>query len=442
VTAFDRLLDPDRASWKLDLSRIRALVAALDHPELACPTVLIAGTNGKGSVAAMVERALRAAGLRTGRYTSPHLVRPEERVAIDGVPVDADAFAQAIEDVLAVEAACLADGRLADKATFFEAMTAVAYELLRRARVDVGVIEVGLGGRLDATNVCDPVATAIVSIDLDHQAWLGDTRAAIAAEKAAIARPGVPLIVGDLTDDALDAVVAAADAAGAPLVYASEGIECVVGGQTDGRLTITLNTATRTYGPVRLALAGEHQAANAFVAVAVLEALDDAGLLVDRRAVEAGLGEARWPGRLDRVALGDGRRALLDAAHNAAGARALATWLARDTAGARPPLVFAAAKDKDVAGMIAALAPVVGDIVVTAFADPRACDADALAVQVRAALGEAGDGAGRVRVAPTPAAALDAAWHRSRDVVVAGSIFLLGEVYPLLGRPDPFQAEG
>ena len=209
MAAFDRLLDPDRASWKLDLSRIRALVAALDHPERACPTVLIAGTNGKGSVAAMVERALRAAGLRTGRYTSPHLVRPEERIAIDGVPVDGAAFDRAIEDVLAVEATCLADGRLAERVTFFEAMTAVAYEVLRRARVDVAVIEVGLGGRLDATNVCDPVATAIVSVDLDHQGWLGDTRAAIATEKAAIARPGVPLVVGDLTDEALDAVVCA-----------------------------------------------------------------------------------------------------------------------------------------------------------------------------------------------------------------------------------------
>ena len=143
MAAFDRLLDPNRASWKLDLSRIRALVSALDHPERAYPTVLIAGTNGKGSVAAVVERALRAAGLRTGRYTSPHLVRPEERIAIDGVPVDAAGFARAVEDVLAIEAACLADGRLAAQATFFEAMTAIAFELLRRARVDVET-----GGRL------------------------------------------------------------------------------------------------------------------------------------------------------------------------------------------------------------------------------------------------------------------------------------------------------
>ena len=440
MAAYDRLLDPDRASWKLDLSRIRALAAALDHPELAFPTVLIAGTNGKGSVAAMVERALRAAGLRTGRYTSPHLVRPEERIAVDGVPVDAAGFDSAIEAVLAVETACLADGRLGERATFFEVMTAAAFELLRRAAVDVGIIEVGLGGRLDATNVCNPVATAIVSIDIDHQAWLGDTRAAIAAEKAAIARPGVPLIVGDLTDEALDAVVAAAGATGAPLVYAAEGIDCMVIGAADGRLTITLDTATRTYGPVRLGLAGDHQVANAFVAVALLEALDDAGLRVDRLAVETGLGDARWPGRLDRVVLPDGRRALLDAAHNAAGARALAAWLRRTTPAAPPPLVFAAAGDKDVAGMIRALAPAVGDIVVTAFADGRAIAADALAVQVRAALAGSGGHTDRVHVAATAAAALDAAWRLSRDIVVAGSIFLLGEVYPLLGRPDPFEA--
>jgi dihydrofolate synthase/folylpolyglutamate synthase len=441
VAAFDRLLDPGRASWKLDLSRIRALVAALDHPERACPTVLIAGTNGKGSVAAMVERALRAAGFHTGRYTSPHLVRPEERIAIDGLPVDTAAFEHAIADVLAVEAACLGAGQLSEPASFFEMMTAVAFELLRRARVDVAIIEVGLGGRLDATNVCDPVATAIVSIDLDHQAWLGDTQAAIAAEKAAIARGGVPLVVGDLTDEALDVVVAAADAAGAPLVYAAEGIECVVSGAADGHLTITLDTATRTYGPVRLALAGEHQAANAFVAVALLEALDDAGLHVDRRAVEAGLAEARWPGRLDRVALPDGRRALLDAAHNVAGARALATWLGRTAAGARPTLVFAVAQDKDVVGMIGALAPVVGDIVVTAFADARATAPEVLGAQVRAALGETGATAGRVHVAASPSAALDVALRLSRDAVIAGSIFLLGEVYPLLGRPDPFRVE-
>jgi dihydrofolate synthase/folylpolyglutamate synthase len=357
-------------------------------------------------------------------------------VAIDGAPVDAGAFAAGLDTVLAVERACLADGRLTEKATFFEAMTAGAFEILRRAAVDVAVIEVGLGGRLDATNVCNPVATAIVSVDLDHQAWLGDTRAAIAAEKAAIARPGVPLVVGDLTDEALDAVVAAAAAAGAPLVYAAEGVECVVSGSGGGHLTVTLDTATRTYGPVRLALAGEHQAANAFVAVALLEALDDAGIHVDRRAVETGLADARWPGRLDRVDAGGGRSAVLDAAHNPAGARALAAFLGR-AAAPRPPLVFAAAQDKDVDGMVRALAPAVGPIVVTAFDDARATPAEELATHVRRALGPDAP-ADRVIVAATTAAALDAAWQLGDRIVIAGSIFLLGEAYPLLGRPDPF----
>ena len=248
--------------------------------------------------------------------------------------------------------------------------------------------------------------------------------------------------MGDLTDAALDTVVAAAAAAGAPLVYAAEGVECMVSTAPDGHLTITLDTATRTYGPVRLALAGEHQAANAFVAVALLEALDDAGLRVDRRAVETGLAEAQWPGRLDRIALADGRRAVLDAAHNLGGARALAAWLVRTTSGARPPLIFAAAQDKDVAGMIRALAPAVGDIVVTTFADARATAAASLGAQVRTVLGEIGADTGRVHVAGSPGEALEIAWRRSPDVVVAGSIFLLGEVYPLLGRPDPFAPQG
>ena len=228
---------------------------------------------------------------------------------------------------------------------------------------------------------------------------------------------------------------------GAPLVYAAEGVECVVSGAAGGRLTITLDTATRTYGPVRLALAGEHQVANAFVAVALLEALDDAGIHVDRRAVETGLGDARWPGRLDRVALPDGRRALLDAAHNAAGARALAAWLGRTTPAA-PPLVFAAAARQG-----------------RRRHDPRAragrrrhrrhrvrrCASDRRRRARgpgpgRARRARRGGRVERVHVAATTAAALETAWRLSRDIVVAGSIFLLGEAYPLLGRPDPFEA--
>jgi len=226
VTAYARLLARDPNRSKYDLSRIQALVDGLGHPERAYPTVLIAGTNGKGSVAAIVERALRASGRRTGRYTSPHLVHPEERIAIDGRPVDTADFEAAIRAVEAVESALINDGRLRETATFFEAMTAAAFEVLRRRAVDVGVIEVGLGGQLDATNVCTPVATAIVSIDLDHQRELGPAIRDVAAAKAGIARKDVPLVIGDLGDDALDVVAAAAAAAGTPLVYAAEGTEC------------------------------------------------------------------------------------------------------------------------------------------------------------------------------------------------------------------------
>ena len=214
------------------------------------------------------------------------------------------------------------------------------------------------------------------------------------------------------------------------------------GGAADGRLTITLDTATRTYGPVRLALAGEHQVANAFVAVALLEALDDAGIHVDRRAVETGLGDARWPGRLDRVALPDGRRALLDAAHNAGGRAGAGRLARRAPRRPPPPLVFAAASDKDVAGMIRALAPVVGDIVVTAFADPRAIAADALAVQVRAALAEGAGGAAsnastsrprRPRRSRRRGASRATSSSPVRSSCSARSI-------RSLGRPDPFAA--
>jgi len=443
MAGYDRLLKRDPLRSRYDLARIGALVEAAGHPERAYPTVLVAGTNGKGSVTAVVERALRAAGFRTGRYTSPHLVRPEERIAIDGVPVAADTFEAAIAAFEGTEARCLAAGTLTDPATFFEAMTAIAFDVLRQARVEIGLIEVGLGGRLDATNVCDPVATAIVSIDLDHQALLGETRAAIAAEKAGIARAGVPLVVGDLSDDALDAVVGVAGAAGARLVYAAEGVECVVRDVADGHLTITLDTATRTYGPVRLALGGAHQAANAFVAVALLESLDDAGFHVGRAAVETGLSAACWPGRLDLVTLDGGRTLLLDAAHNPSGARALAAHVAALSRGAaRPPLVFAASKDKDAEAMIRALASSVGDIVVTAFGGERGEPAEVLAGRVRAALEASDGGARRIHVATSPADALALAWTLSPHVIVAGSIFLLGEVYPLVGRADPFAGAG
>ena len=333
------------------------LVAALGHPERACPTVLIAGTNGKGSVAAMVERALRAAGLRTGRYTSPHLVQPEERIAIDGAAGRRPPPSRPpSRDVLGGRSRLPRRRPPAPStATFFEAMTAVGLRAAPPgAAVDVARASksASAAGSTRRTSVI-PMATAIVSIDLDHQrAARPHPRRRSPPRRPASRAPACRWSSATSPTRRSTWSCAAAGRVGAPLVYAAEGVECVVSGAADGRLTVTLDTATRTYGPVRLALAGAHQAANAFVAVrAARGARRRRASTSIARAVETGLATARWPGRLDRVALAGGRRALLDAAHNAGGgARPRQPRCATGAAGPAPPLVFAASADKDVAG--------------------------------------------------------------------------------------------
>jgi len=422
---FDRLYALEQFGIKLGLDNIRALATALGHPEQTYATVLVAGTNGKGSVTAMVERALRAAGHRTGRYTSPHLVELEERFAIDGAPVATHTLERVVADVLDLEAQERRAGRLAAPATFFEGATAAAFELFKRERVDIGVIEVGLGGRFDATNIVSPVATAIVTIDIDHTRQLGTSRAEIAFEKAGILRPGVRCIVGELPVDALRLVERTADEMGAVIVHAAEGVVCSMAPESSGHTSVDIETPTRRYGPLRLALAGAHQVGNALVAVRLLETLDAQGWLVDAAAVETGLGDVEWPGRLQLVVLADGRRVLLDAAHNPAGARALASHL-REIFAEPVPLVFGISADKDAAGMLQALAPVVGEIVATEFGGSRGMRA-----QDVAAIAETW-APGRVRAIPRPAEALDAALAVSGQASVAGSIFLVGEILRLV----------
>ncbi|HEY8550301.1 MAG TPA: folylpolyglutamate synthase/dihydrofolate synthase family protein [Vicinamibacterales bacterium] len=424
MSAFSRLFALETFGVKLGLENIRTLLAALDHPERHFASVLVAGTNGKGSVSAMVECALRAAGHRTGRYTSPHLVRLEERFVIDGVDVETAVLEDVVAHVLDLEAACRADGRLTAPATFFEVTTACALELFRRAGVAVAVLEVGLGGRFDATNAVEPVVTAIVSIDFDHQQHLGPSLEAIAAEKAGIARSGVPMIVGELPAAASDAVDRVCRERGAPLVAAAEGTACLMA-PDGGRWSVQLSTQTRDYGPVTLGLAGEHQVGNALVAVRILEALDAEGIQIDRASVETGLADARWPGRLDLRELPGGRAVLLDAAHNPAGARTLARHL-RHLWSEPVPLVFGVSADKDAEGMLAALAPVVSTLIATEFGGPRARSAADLA-----------DRAGRMLSCPVVIEsrvvdALRHAWTLSPRVAVAGSLFLLGELLPHL----------
>ncbi len=400
---------------KLGLDQIRDLVRALGHPDRAYPSIVIAGTNGKGSVTAMIERGLRDAGYRTGRYTSPHLVDLEERFAIDGEPIAAaqlDALAARVLD---------ASKALPAPPSFFEATTAVALDAFRDARVDVAVLEVGLGGRLDATNVVDSIAEAITMIDFDHQQYLGNTIEAIAREKAAIIKPGSFVVLAS-NPPAVERIVAdTADAAGARLIRAHDAID-VRADMRDGHAWIDLRTPRATYADVRLGLAGRHQVENAIVAVRLLETLSETTpLRVPPASIRRGLEGVVWPARLEMRRLG-AVDVLIDGAHNAAGARALAAHI-RETFGRPLPFVVGVMSDKDADAILGALAPVASAFVCTAASTPRAAAPDRVAA-IAARVAPSID----VRQVSDPLAAVRDAAAGGRPVVVAGSLYLAGEV--------------
>ncbi|HEY0875775.1 MAG TPA: folylpolyglutamate synthase/dihydrofolate synthase family protein [Vicinamibacterales bacterium] len=399
------LFSLERLGMKFGLENMIKLSAELGDPHQRFPSVHIAGTNGKGSVTAMIDAGLRAAGFFSARYTSPHLVRVEERFVIGGEECDTAALKGAVERVRGAVDALLARGELDAPATFFECTTAAAFELFASAHVDIAVLEVGLGGRLDATNIVTPLATAITTIDFDHQAQLGTTIEEIAAEKAGIIKPGVPVVIGGLPAAAEAVVADTARHAGAPLVRALE--------------------QTPTFKSTHLGLQGAHQRDNAAVAAAVLAALGPRGFKVEADAIRRGLESVRWPGRLEHVRSG-GTDVLLDAAHNPAGARALASYI-REIGWTDATLVFAAMNDKDARGMLEQLAPVVRRIVCTTAPTMRAETADVLA-----GIAASAGGTGSVDAIDDPASALADAAAKSRRVVVAGSIFLIGPLRGIL----------
>jgi dihydrofolate synthase/folylpolyglutamate synthase len=392
---------------KFGLENISRLCEALDHPERRFQSVIVAGTNGKGSVAAMVHRGLVAAGHRTARYTSPHLERIEERYVIDGVEVERLELEAAAAIVRSTVDRLLAAGAFEAPPTFFECATAIAFVLFQRAAVDVAVLEVGLGGRLDATNVVTPVAAAITSIDYDHQAQLGNTLAAIAFEKAGVIKPGIPVVCGPLPPGAERVIREACAARSARFVDAS---------------TVDVDELT---GGLPLALRGSHQRRNAAIAAAMLHELQRLGMGMSAGAVRTGLTDVAWPGRLELFRHNDAD-VLIDAAHNPAGARALAAYL-RESGWTDAGLVFGAMRDKDVAAMLAELAGVCRAVVCTTADTPRAMDAAAIAAAAQA-LGAAWS----VSTVPDPAAALDVACRGFPRVVAAGSIFLIGPLRGIL----------
>ena len=418
---------------KLGLDNIRSVCEALEHPERDFPSLIVAGTNGKGSVAAMLETALRSAGYATGRFTSPHLTRVEERFVIDGHPVS-EAALEYEADRLRTTVRQLQDtGRLGSPPTFFEATTAIALSLFRHARVQVAILEVGMGGRFDATNVVTPVAAGITSIDLDHQQYLGPTLERIAFEKAGVIKPGMVVVVGETKPPVRRVLQDACRERDAEFVASMDATTTHVT-MRNGWTVLELTTPIRHYGPVLMALRGRHQVRNATVAVRLLEKLHKCELPVPEAAIVEALAGTRWPGRLDLVRVDQRRSLLMDAAHNVAAATALAEYL-REAHPAGVHLVFAALRDKDVRGMVEALRDIVTHVTCVPLKTHRAHDSNELAAIVRGV-----DPALPVRVAESPRAGVDIAWQQGALACAAGSVFLVGELIEELRRDDPTRA--
>jgi dihydrofolate synthase/folylpolyglutamate synthase len=406
----------------------------LGHPERSLRGALVGGTNGKGSVVAMVRSVLQAAGLRVGTMPKPHLVSYRERIAIDGEPVTRERFAAAISDVLPAIDRVTAD---VGPPTEFEALTAAAMLELSRSAIDMALVEVGMGGRLDATNVLDLGVAAITNVQHDHERYLGKTLALIGAEKAGIVKRGDLAVTGAI-GRGLGPIAERCAALEVPLrrVGAKQAYRSAVLQSGWDGVVMDLATPSRTFRGLRVGLLGSHQASNAAVAVAVLDAIGEDGarrgapVTIADGAIRDGLRAAVWPGRLevlDGGRLGIGR-VLLDGAHNPAGAAALARSLAElDLNGM--PLVFGAMRGKRVHAVLRALAPLQPRVVFTAVGEPGARPPDEL-LKIWRGLGGAG-----AKVAPDPAEAMRVAGDLVRGeepIVVAGSLYLVGSVRAML----------
>ena len=408
---------------KLGLENIRALCRALGDPQDRFPSVHVAGTNGKGSVAAMLDAILRGHGFRCGLYTSPHLVDVEERVAVGGRAVSSRRFCALLGRIKDTIDGLLAEGRLLHHPTFFEVLTALAFLEFAEREVDVALLEVGMGGRFDATNVVSPIVSVITTIAKDHEKHLGSTLRSIAFEKAGIIKPGVPVVCGVRGGEALREIRRVARERRAPLTEVfGEGRKLVERPSARGfRFSYDSGGSRYTICP---SLPGRYQGHNAAVAVAASKVLSRIWEPLDKTRIVKAIGETKWEGRLETVS----RRplVLLDGAHNPEGARALADHL-RGTVRRPVVLVFAAMQDKDLRAMTRAIFPLCEAVVLTRVPYKRSASPE----EVRAA---AAPFKGRLFLEPDTRKAVRLALAESRGrapVVIAGSLFLVGEVKKL-----------
>ena len=454
-------------SHKFDLAHMRVLLAALQHPERRFPGVLIAGTNGKGSTAAALASILRASGLRAGLYTSPHLLRINERIRINGEEIPDDRFALLHDLIERTAERLIEDGELPWHPSFFEMLTAMAFEHFATSKVDIAVLEVGMGGRLDATNVVDPVLSVITDISLDHQKFLGNTITEIAREKAGIIHPrgvvvalpqspeandviGNAILEQDATPISAVPYVPPTTPASAPLTHIVEGRPAaepsqntahrVSGGYSrtpdqapEGRKTLISRYPLQVLGEqilIETTLVGRHQLRNIALAIAAAEELHNQGFPVSAESIQKGICETHWPGRLQVIpAQGARPEFVLDVAHNPAGAWALRSALSSFYEGRRMIFVFGAMRDKAIGEIAEILFPLGEKIIATTAHNPRSATPDEIrdsAVRVQADIEAAAD----VESAITRACRL--AGH-DELVVITGSIYVVGEAMRALG---------
>jgi dihydrofolate synthase / folylpolyglutamate synthase len=411
------------AAAKFNLENITVLLERLGRPDRAYPTVHIAGTNGKGSTAAFVESILRQAGFRTGLNTSPHLERINERFRVNGEEISDELFAETFTGVHSVIEELLAEGKLRGHPTYFECVTALAFEVLARERVEFAVIEVGLGGRLDATNVINPVVSIITRIDFDHENFLGHSLAEIAGEKAGILKPGVPVVSAPQLPEARDVLRSRAAELHCHLLETAEAFrvneEVMERGCASARAAEISTGAQFFLAPQ---LPGRFQLQNALNAVAAARLLQAKNFHITNEDIERGIAAAQWPGRLEK--LQSRPDVYLDGAHNPGAARELARFLEENFAGRRIILVYGAMRDKAVDEVTGSLFPLAAEVIFTQPNNPRAISATQLAEM-------AGHHATHFSIIDNAEAALDHALATARPddaIFITGSLYLVGQL--------------
>ena len=414
---------------KLGLRNTEELLSALGNPHQQYPAVQIAGTNGKGSVAVMLDSICRAAGIRTGLFTSPHLVSITERIAIDGKPISEADFAELTAQVKTTAEALVKQGELETLPTFFEHITAIALLAFREAKVALAILETGLGGRLDSTTAVGADIVAITPIAMDHEEYLGHSLAEIAAEKAAIIRPDVTAIIALQGETVLDVILRQCDRSGVVPLLVDATVAGSRSARADGRCVVSFSTGRDVYEKVTIGLRGRHQVANALVAIALAEALRERGFAITHQSIIDGIESARHPGRLE---LWEGPpRILFDGAHNPAAARALREYL--DEFVKQPiTMIFGAMRDKALNEMTAMLFPKADELILTSLDNPRAASTEVLMAAVPGTVDKS-----RTHHASSVIEALGLA-HRLTPadglICVTGSLYLIGAVQEILSH--------